>query len=54
MTKIITKRSKVYITYLYRWKKYKSIPVCIKNKKGWGTFIIVSKWTLESEYVSEE
>ena len=28
MTKIITKRSKVYITYLYRWRKYKSIPVC--------------------------
>ena len=28
MTKIITKRSKVYIIYLYRWKKYESIPVC--------------------------
>ena len=43
---MITKRSKYYVPYLYVWIKYKSKPVYIKNKKGWGTYIIIWKGTV--------
>ena len=41
-----TKRSKVYVPYLYLPLKYKSIHVCIKIKEGWGAYIIISKGTV--------
>ena len=43
---MITKRSKVYVPYLYARIKYKSKPVYIKNKKGGGAHIIIWKGTL--------
>ena len=51
---MITKRSKVYVPYLYAWIKYKSITVYIKNKKGGGSYIIISKGTVQYWYVSKE
>ena len=33
---MITKRSKVHVSYLYTWMKYKSITVYIENKTGGG------------------
>ena len=32
----MTKRSKVYVSYLYTWMKYKSITVYIESKIGAG------------------
>ena len=32
----MTKRSKVYVSYLYTWMKYKSITVYIESKIGGG------------------
>ena len=51
MTKMITKRSKLYVPYLYTRRKDKSIPVYIKKKKGGGAYIIVSKRTLPFKHM---
>ena len=51
---MITKRSKVYVPYLYTRIKYKSITVYIKTKKGGGAYIILSKSTLHFKYISKE
>ena len=37
MINIINKRSKGYVSHLYKWIKYKSITVYIKNKTWEGT-----------------
>ena len=51
---MISKRSKACLHYLYSWIKYKCITVYIKNKKGGGAYIIVTKRTLHFKYVSKE
>ena len=43
---MITKRSRVYVPYLYVWIRYKSKPVYIKNKKGGGAYIMILKGTV--------
>ena len=50
---MITKRAKVYASYLYTRIKYKGITVYIKNQK-WSAYIIVSKGTLHFKYFSEQ
>ena len=42
---MIIKISKVYVPYLYAWIKYNST-VYIKNKKGGGAYVMVSKETI--------
>ena len=49
---MITKRSKVYVPYLYIRINCKSITIWIK--KEWGAYIIVSKGNLHFKYVSKE
>ena len=45
---MITKRSKVYVPYLYmQIKEQRSIPIYVKNKNGVGSNIIISKITLD-------
>ena len=48
---MVTKRSKLYVPYLYTRRKDKSIPVYIKNKKGGVAYIIVSKRTLHFKHM---
>ena len=51
---MITKRSKVYVSYLYMWVKYKSVTVYMKNEKKKSCLhITVSKGTLHFKYVSK-
>ena len=40
--------------YPIRGLKYKSIPVYVKNKKGVGVYMIISKETIHFKYVSKE
>ena len=51
---MISKRSKVYVPYLFMQIKYKSITGYIKNQKGGGAYIIVPKGTLRFKYVYKE
>ena len=61
---MISKRSKVYVTYLYIQIKYKSITgyiknkksisFCIKNQKGGGAYIIVANRALHFKYIFKE
>ena len=54
MAQIITKRSKVYVLYLYVQIEYKSITVYIKNKIGGCAYIIVLQGTVHLEYISKK
>ena len=49
---MITKRSKVFVSYLYMWIQYKSVTVYMKNEKR-VAYITVSKGTLYFKYVSK-
>ena len=51
---MITKRSKAHVPYLYTHIKYKITTVYIKNNKGAGAYIIVSKGTPLFKYVSKK
>ena len=51
---MIIKISKVYVPYRCMRIKCKSTTVYIKNKKGGGAYIMVSKGTLHFEYISKE
>ena len=48
---MITKKSKVYVSYLYMQIKCRSITFYIKNKTRGGAQTIASKGTLHFKYV---
>ena len=51
---MIIKRLNAYVLIFIRELKYRSVPAYVKNKKGVGAYIIISKGTLHFEYVSKE
>ena len=50
---MIIKRLNVYVPIFVRELKYKRIPAYVKNKKGVGAYIIISKGTILFKYVSK-
>ena len=50
---MVTKRSKVYVPYLFMLTKCKNVTIYIKNKKNGGAYIIAPKRNLHFKYISQ-